>query len=207
MKTLILSALLGVFAAAASAEEAPPAKNMQGQAPAEPAQPSIMAPAEPAQPSIMPPVEPPQPAVETPAAPAAETPVAPAAPAAETPAVPAAPAVETLAVAPQPEVKAAHVPASLPELKKSHGQAVADLKKKQEEAIAQLKAAMKGKSIPEMRGAVGKQRTMDKTALKTLKDAQNAELEQFKKDHPKAVERIKEVKKQEDKAPAVPEKK
>ena len=157
MKTVIVSAMLGLFGAAAFAQE-----NL----PAEPAQPSIIAPAEQVKLVV-------------------ETPVVPA----------------------QPVVKAAPVWNNLPELNKSHGQAVADLKKKQEAAIKQLKTSMKGKPIPEMRAAVGKQRTSDKAALKTLKDAQNAEVEQFKKDHPEAVKKIEEVKKPKIKTPAVPEKK
>jgi len=212
MKTVIVSAMLGLFGAAAFAQEAPPVEE---------GQPSIMAPAEPAKPVVETPAVPAQPSVETPAAPAAETPAAPAQPAAEataaptveTPAAAPQPTVDTPAVpaqpaaAPQPEVKAAPAPASLAELKKSQGQAVADLKKKQEEAVKQLKASMKGKPIPEMRAAVEKQRTADKAVLKTLKDSQNAEIEQFKKDHPEAVKKVQEAKKQEVAAPAVPEKK
>ena len=228
MKTMIVSALLGLFGAAALAQEAPPVE--QGQ-------PSIMAPAER---TVETPAAPAQPAVETPAKPAVETPAAPAQPAVETPAapaqlpaeipvkpavetpapltqpavapqppveIPAKPAVETPVVPAQPAVKAAPVWNNMAELKKSHGQAVADLKKKQEEDIKQLKASMKGKPIAEMRAAVEKQRTSDKAALKTLKDAQNAEIGQFKKDHPEAVKKIEEVKRQEIPAPAVPEKK
>ncbi|OGS09101.1 MAG: hypothetical protein A2270_08495 [Elusimicrobia bacterium RIFOXYA12_FULL_51_18] len=132
-----------------------------------------------------------------------------------TQAVPEKPVVEAPDAPAQPIVQAAPVqtaavvttPLTMAELKKSHGQALAELKKKREEAIKQLKESMKGKPVTEMREAISKQRAVDKTAVKALKDFQNAEIEHFKKDHPEAVKKIKEIKKQENNTPVVPEKK
>jgi len=139
-----------------------------------------------------------------PAKPVVEAPAAPAQPAVEVPVVPAQPIVQAAPVQTAAVVK---TPLTMVELKKSHGQALAELKKKREETVNQLKASMKGKPVTEMREAVEKQRAVDKTVVKALKDSQNAEIEQFKKDHPEAVKKIKEVKKQENKTPASPESK
>lgn len=107
----------------------------------------------------------------------------------------------------QPAVQApagVKAPAALVELKKKHGQALAALKKSQEEAIQQLKASMKGKSAAEIRAAIGKQRIADNAAFKALKDAQSAEIEQFKKDHPEAGKKADDIRKQGLKALPLP---
>lgn len=101
----------------------------------------------------------------------------------------ARPAVEGATTAVKPEIQDSAAPAgpeNIFELKKQQGQAVVKLKKDQEEAVRKLKSAMKGKSVTDTRAAVAELRAADKTALKALKDAQEAELGQFKKEHPEA---------------------
>jgi len=210
MKLVIISALLGFFGAAAFAQEMPPAEEGQPSIMA-PDKPAVETPAAPAEAPAAPakPAAPAQPAAgtpavpaEAPAKPAAETPAAPAA----VPAVPVQPAAEVPPAAAVQAAPAPKAPETLVEMKKRHGQAVAELKKKQEVDIEQFKASMKGRSIPELREAVGRQRIADRAVIKALKDAQNAEVEQFKKDHPQP-KKTEAVKKSENPLPAAPEKK
>ena len=95
---------------------------------------------------------------------------------AQAPALPVPPEIELPASPPQP--------VTVKDLKKQQNKALADLKKKLEEGIEQLKESMKGKSWREINKAVNDQRKIDLEAVKTLKAAQKAELEQFKIDHP-----------------------
>ncbi len=115
---------------------------------------------------------------------------APAAqPAVTAPATPA-PAVQPAVAAPAPVAAVAPAAAPAPamtmaELRKKHIDAVAALKKSNIDAINALRAGMKGKPRAEIMKAVEAKKAEQKAILKDLEKANKAEIEQFKKDHPK----------------------
>jgi len=137
-------------------------------------------------------VEAQEPNTAAPALPAVQTPAAPVQPAVQAPPTPVQPPVQAPVAPPQPAVQAPAAPvqpATIQGLIKQQGQALAELKKKQEEGVKQIKESMKGKSALEIKKAVDEQKKINRAAVRTLKDAQKAELEQFKKDHPETVKK------------------
>ncbi|HAF95979.1 MAG: hypothetical protein A2X34_02310 [Elusimicrobia bacterium GWC2_51_8] len=96
-------------------------------------------------------------------------------PAAE-PAVTPAPAPAPAAPANQP---------TLEELRKKHIDTVAELKKKNIDEITALRESLKGKPPVSIRKAIAAKKVEQKAALKELGKANKAEIEQFRKDHPR----------------------
>lgn len=120
-------------------------------------------------------------------------PAQPSQPEAMTPAQPAdVPAQPALVVTPAPAAPAKQM--TLEELRKKHIDAVAELKKKHIDEIKALKESLKGKPRMDIRKAVEAKKVEQKAALKELGKTNKAEIEQFRKDHPKPAK--KETKKE-----------
>ena len=76
------------------------------------------------------------------------------------------------------------VPSNIAELKMKQGQAMAALKKKQQKELKSLKEQMRGSSRQEIQKALEAKKGEYKEAVKSLRDDQKKEMEQFKKAHP-----------------------
>ncbi len=110
-----------------------------------------------------------------------------AAPAAQ-PAVAAPAAPATVAA---PAVVAAAPAMTMEELRKKHIDAVATLKKSNIDEIKNLRESMKGKSSrADIMKAVEAKKAQQKAIIKDLEKANKAEIEQFKKDHPKMAKKL-----------------
>lgn len=116
---------------------------------------------------------------------------APANPAVTTPAQPvAAPAVVPAAVQ-QPVVAPAAPVVTIEQLRKKHIDAVAELKKKHIDEVKALRESLKGKPQADIRKAIEAKKAEQKTAFKELEKTNKAEIEQFRKDHPKMMKAAK----------------
>lgn len=85
----------------------------------------------------------------------------------------------------QPAPAKAHGEMTLEELKKKQGNTVALLKNKYSVEIKTLRESLSGKPRAEALKAVQARKTEQKAALKELENTNTAELERFKKDHPR----------------------
>jgi hypothetical protein len=102
----------------------------------------------------------------------------PAQPAVTAPAQPAAVAPAQQQPAPAPTM-------TIEELRKKHIDAVAELKKKNVDELKAFRETLKGKPEAERKQAVEAKKKELQEAVKSLQKANKAEIEQFRKDHPK----------------------
>ena len=74
--------------------------------------------------------------------------------------------------------------------KKKHIDAVAELKKKNIDELKAFRATLKGKTPEEKKKAVEAKKAEQKTAVAELEKTNKAEIDQFRKDHPKPAKKV-----------------